>query len=446
MKKNGLIIFVLLFLLSLLWYLATSFPEQLSFTQMKDPLLQLSGVLAMGLMSIAMLLATRPRWLEPALNGMDKSYHLHKWLGVTGSIIAVCHWLFVMGPKWLTQLGILERQSRREPPLGGGTADASLETLFRAQKNLAETLGEWAFYLVILLIILALVKRFPYRWFAKTHKLLAIVYLVLVFHTIVLMEFSSWSQPLGWLTVLLLLTGTISALLVLLNLVGISCRAQGTIESLEFYPEMQVLETEIKLNERWQGHKAGQFAFITLDKKEGRHPFTIASGWDATDKRIVFLSKSLGDYTVKMPEYCKVGDRVDVEGPYGRFTFDDEKRVQIWVGGGIGITPFIARMKELAQTPGNKEIVLFHAVAKVEDIALNKLRTDAAAANVKLHLLIGKDEGRLDGSKLRAAFPEWQSASVWFCGPTTFGQALRKDLIAKGLSAKDFHQELFHMR
>ncbi|MDO9385166.1 MAG: hypothetical protein Q7T65_00530 [Thiobacillus sp.] len=42
--------------------------------------------------------------------------------------------------------------------------------------------------------------------------------------------------------------------------------------------------------------------------------------------------------------------------------------------------------------------------------------------------------------------PEWQSASIWFCGPPGFGQALREDFCANGLPPEHFHQELFQMR
>jgi predicted ferric reductase len=42
--------------------------------------------------------------------------------------------------------------------------------------------------------------------------------------------------------------------------------------------------------------------------------------------------------------------------------------------------------------------------------------------------------------------PSWKNADVWFCGPASFGQSLRDDLIARGLSPQDFHQELFNMR
>ena len=62
---------------------------------------------------------------------------------------------------------------------------------FQSQRGLAEGIGEWAFYAAVVLIILALVKRFPYRHFFKTHRLLAIVYLFLVFHAVVLMKFQT---------------------------------------------------------------------------------------------------------------------------------------------------------------------------------------------------------------------------------------------------------------
>jgi hypothetical protein len=86
------------------------------------------------------------------------------------------------------------------------------------------------------------------------------------------------------------------------------------------------------------------------------------SGWRAAcgrgtpnDPRITFITKALGDHTRTLHERLKaVGMPVTVEGPYGCFDFDDEKPRQIWVGAGIGITPFVARMKQLATQPGGR--------------------------------------------------------------------------------------------
>ncbi len=161
---------------------------------------------------------------------------------------------------------------------------------------------------------------------------------------------------------------------------------------------------------------------------------------------MLLITKALGDYTAVLPDSLTPGDRVKVEGPYGRFTFGDQHQRQIWIGGGIGITPFIARMKQVAQTPGTQAIDLFHTIPKLEQAPIDKLTADAVAANVRLHVLVDDKDGLLDGARIRLKIAEWQSASIWFCGPIGFGNAIRQDLIANGLSPRQFHQELFAMR
>ncbi len=431
--------------LTVLWTLAIAgLSQQLNFIAIRNLLVQYSGVIGIGVMSVAMVLALRPVWLEPWLGGLDKSYRLHKWLGISGLVAALLHWVVANGPHWLVDLGWMERGARGpRPDLASlGTVQQFLGNLRRP----AESVGEWAFYAVVLLIALALIKRFPYRLFAKTHTLIALAYLALVFHAVVLMDFAAWLQPLGIVMGLLLAAGLVAAVLVLTRQVGKRRQVGGSIAAQHHFPGMKVLETEIVLEEGWHGHKSGQFAFVTFDPKEGPHPFTIASAWNASSRRITFITKALGDYTNLLPERSQVGHKVTVEGPYGDFAFDDSAKRQIWIGGGIGITPFIARMKQLANGPGAQAIDLFHSTTELAPDALKKLTADAAAANVTLHVMIDRHDGILTGEKLRRAVPDWRSASVWFCGPAAFGAALHGDLKANGLSRRAFHQELFSMR
>jgi predicted ferric reductase len=428
-----------------IWLLADSLlPQPATFFAFRTVWVQYTGVVAIGAMSVALVLAARPRRLEPHLGGLDKMYRLHKWLGIAALAFAVAHWLWADGAKWAVGWGWLTRPER-----GSGAAEALgvIERVFRSQRGLAETVGEWAFYAATVLILLALIQRFPYRLFVKTHKLLAIAYLVLVFHAVLLMKFDDWTQPIGVLTAALMVAGTLSALLALLNRIGVSRQVQGRIESLIYYPELRVLETAIDLQPGWQGHKAGQFAFVTSRREEGAHPYTIASAWNGQKPRIVFITKALGDHTEKLHERLTVGDAVKVEGPYGCFTFDDQRMRQIWIGAGIGITPFVARLKHLAQSPDHRQdIDLFHPTADFSEEAIGKLTADAKAAKVRLHLLVDAKHGRLNGERIRTAIPDWKNASIWFCGPAGFGQSLRNDLIAHGLAPRDFHQELFRLR
>lgn len=407
--------------------------------------MQYSGVIAIAAMSVAMILATRPRWLETPLVGLDKMYRLHKWLGITALGVSVIHWWLGQGSKWMAQWGWVTRGARR--PRAAAPDQGVLQAWLGSQRHLAETVGEWAFYAVAVLLLLALVKRFPYKLFAKTHTWMAALYLALVFHSVVLTQFSYWAQPLGWLMLPLLLGGVASAVWVLAGRVGRSRQVRATVVARQEYPALKTLETELLVDAGWPGHQAGQFAFLTVDPKEGPHPFTMASAWDPATRRLRFVTKALGDHTGQLPALLREGQRVTVEGPYGRFDFGDGRNRQIWVGAGIGITPFIARLKQLARRPvPGTEIDLFHATTVLDAAAIEKLQQDARAAGVRLHVWVDGRDGLLDGERIRAQVPGWQQASVWFCGPAGFGRSLVQDFMARGLPSAAFHQELFEMR
>lgn len=434
-----------LLVMSALWLAAdTLLPTPLNYFSFRTVFMQYSGVIAMSAMSLSMILALRLAWVENLISGLDKAYRLHKWLGITALVSSLLHWWWAKGTKWMVGWGWLERPHRGPRPMGVDLS--SLEQFFRSQRHFAESVGEWAFYAALVLMVLALVKQFPYHWFQKTHKFIAAAYLALAFHTFVLLKFEYWSQPIGWVMAILVLGGVYSAVLTLIGKIGATRKVEGKISSTEYSPALGTLQTEIELNPGWPGHAAGQFAFVTSDPSEGAHPYTIASAWSKENPRITFVTKSLGDHTSTLHEKFTVGLPVTVEGPYGRFTFLDDQPRQIWVGAGIGITPFIARMKELATRPWSKPIDLFHTTSVVDTSMIERLKADAKKAGITLHIIDSAKNGRLSGEHIRAEVPEWQEASLWFCGPIEFGDALRKDFAQHGAPAKHFHQELFHMR
>lgn len=443
MRTIKLSLIALFVLLSLVWLAAdTLMPEPFNYFTFRHAFIQYSGVLCLGVMTAAMLLAVRPKWLEPYLDGLDKMYRLHKWLGISALILAIAHWWWARGTKWMVGWGWLVK------PRGNGQIERTdIELWIRTQRGLAESIGEWAFYLSVLLILLALIKRFPYHWFKKTHKLFAVAYLFLAYHAIILTDYAYWFQPIGWLIALMLIAGCVAAIMSLFDKIGKSRQVQGHITSLMPYPALNSLKTVIQLQPGWPGHNAGQFAFVTSDEDEGAHPYTIASSWNAQTREIAFITKALGDHTSKLAKHLKVGMEVSVEGPYGCFDFDDHQPQQIWIGAGIGITPFIARMQQLAENnPRQQTIDLFHPTAELDSAAIAQLQEYAHAAHVRLHIWHGPNKKRLDAEAIREAVIGWHTASIWFCGPPAFGQALQNDFIAAGLPAYRFHQELFQMR
>ncbi len=444
MKTIKLTFWAILIAVSGLWVIDESpLPDPLNYFSFRHIYVQYTGFVCIILFSLAMVLALRPRFLEQPLGGLDKMYRLHKWLGIGGLVFAVIHWWLAQGTKWMVAWGWLARPGGRQR---GAAQNVGVEQWLHDWRGVAESVGEWAFYGAALLIVLALIKAFPYYRFRKTHKILAVAYLALAWHSLVLIEPGYWGQPLFWLTVLLLAAGAVAAVMILMGRVARRRQVPGVVRSVHYYPGIDVVEGSVEMAPGWPGHKPGQFAFVTSNQSEGAHPYTIASAWDDQTHSLTFIVKALGDWTGKLSEYLHEGLPVRVEGPYGCFDFEDAQPRQIWIGAGIGITPFVAAMKFRASHPQSMPVDLFHVTSDVDQEAIDKLKADAAAANVRLHLLVSPRDGRLTPQAIREAVPPWREASIWFCGPAGFGVALRQDFIQQGLAAERFHQELFDMR
>ncbi|HVX38575.1 MAG TPA: ferric reductase-like transmembrane domain-containing protein [Gemmatimonadaceae bacterium] len=406
--------------------------------QVQNSFINYTGIVAMGTMAVSLLLALRSVRLEPHVGGLDKSYRLHKWLGVAALGMVLAHWLWINTPSWLAAAGVIAPPPRRSR--GAPSGPALLHTL----QGPARGIGSWCFYAAVILLVLALVKWFPYRRFIQTHRLLAIVYLPLVFHSVVLLKTSYWKQPIAYLIAALMAAGTVAAIYILFRRVGRTRQAVGQIERITEHQDGRIVAVTICLKDRWPGHDAGQFAFVKFDGEEP-HPFTISSGWK-DDGLMTFVIKGLGDYTAALPTRLQPGSLVTVEGPYGRFNFGGNERRQIWVSAGIGITPFISRMQHLAMHPDGKVVDLFHATG-AGDVRINAdLWRLVHAAKVNLHVWVSPEQGLLTADHICRAVPEWKEAAFWFCGPVDFGKTLREDLTNAGLPKQAFHQELFHFR
>lgn len=428
--------------LTALWIAADPILSHTSpFSQTRLSLINYTGIIAMGVMSVSMMLAVRSATLEPHIGGLDKSYRLHKWLGVAGLVMAIAHWMWISAPGWLAGLGWMAQPRR----VGAAGKAAQGPALLRTLQNPARSVGEWCFYATVVLVVLALLRWFPYRYFLKTHRLLAIVFLALVFHSVVLMKIAYWTHAISYVIVTLMAGGTAAAIIILFRRVGRTHQAVGEIDGVTTRPDVGIVQVSISLKDRWSGHDAGQFAFVNFEDGEGPHPFTISSTWK-DDGQLLFLIKGLGDYTKALPTTLKVGTLVTVEGPYGRFTFDGRHQRQIWVSAGIGITPFVSRMQELAAQPDGRTIDLFHATAARDIEPVEQLRKLAESAHVLLRVWVAAEDGRLTGEDIRQVVPEWRSADIWFCGPAAFGKELQRDFADQGFPASAFHQELFHLR
>lgn len=78
-------------------------------------------------------------------------------------------------------------------------------------------------------------------------------------------------------------------------------------------------------------------------------------------------------------------------------------------------------------------------------VFIDNIRQLAGQADVRFHLLVSQQDGRLTLDRLVEMVPEWLAADVWFCGPAGLGNSLRNGMVTRGFPAGHFHQQLFGM-
>jgi predicted ferric reductase len=405
----------------------------------RQEVLYLSGLLSIALMSLAMFLSTRPAWLETPLGGMDRVYRTHKWAGILGVSFAIAHWLVeeVVGK-------ILKATIGREGRIPKEQFTGFLEVM----RDLAKDMGEWAFYVVLVMLAITLWKRFPYKTWRLTHLAMPVIYLMLALHAVMLAPTDYWAQPVGILLATLIAGGIYGALHSLVGRIGRKRQVNGAIVAIE-QPAPDVLTVRCQLCNGWRGHRPGQFAFVTFDAKEGAHPFTIASA-DRDDRTITFQIKTLGDYTRTLGNRLEIGQAVKVEGPYGRFDMarQDTNAQQIWIAGGIGVTPFLAWLDSLQQTPSQVSADLHYCTRdRANDPFVARLEASCAAVpGIRLHIHGAQQGETLSAADVAATQTGSRRSEIWFCGPEGLAEKLKHELGRIGQGRFRFHQEAFEMR
>ena len=175
------------------------------------------------------------------------------------------------------------------------------------------------------------------------------------------------------------------------------------------------------------------------------HPFTVVSS-EPGSGRFTLLVKALGDCTAHLRD-LEAGTRARVEGPYGSFLATiDPARPQLWIAGGIGITPFVSAAA--ARPPAAESVDLFYLVSSPQEaVGLERLQELAGSGrHLKLHCFTGEDDFAHIWQKIREQLPDLRARQVFMCGPPALVDGLRLALTEAGVAQSEIHSERFDFR
>jgi predicted ferric reductase len=172
------------------------------------------------------------------------------------------------------------------------------------------------------------------------------------------------------------------------------------------------------------------------------HPFSLSAAPDGRSLRITV--KEVGSFTQRLRTLAP-GTPVHVEGPFGVFTADVQRRERVLlVAGGIGITPVRALLEGI---PGDIEVI--YRALREEDLVLrDELVAIARRRGATVHCVVGDHaapgaESLLSPAHLRELVPDVAEREVYLCGPPAMTRSAERSLRSAGVPRRFTHIERF---
>src|SRR5919106_3192162 len=407
-------------------------------------LLALAGTSAFAL---NLVLGARLRLVEKLFGGLDRMYHAHRVTGQAAFALLLGHVTLVLAGRATISA---ESALALLGPGAGWTVFA----------------GVLAFAAMTVSIVLTLFVRLGHEVFVYVQRSFGLVFLLASYHAFTDPGPTAGSTALRAYLALLATAGLVAfAYRSLLGNVLVR-RRPYRVTAVNRLDEHV---TEIVMEPRATPlvHDAGQFVFVNFRslalREELRpfelsvehqvfsirageirnqfHPFSITSAPCAPELRITV--KAVGDYTRALRR-LEPGAEAVVEGPYGSFShLRVPSRRQVWIAGGIGVTPFLAMARSLGDE--ELEVDFYYCVEHAEEAHfLDELLELASSSPGFRVVLVPRDrEGFLTGSRLAEDVPDLASRDVLVCGPPAMIVSLRAQLRAEGVPAERIHAEEF---
>ena len=408
----------------------------LSYSDLTQKLGQVAALVGVTLFALTFVLSTRLRFIEDLFGGLDKVYMMH---GIMGSIALI---LLLFHPILLVLKFIPANFNLAAKYLLPGS-------YWSVNFGIIALLG------LATLVGITLYSRWKYQDWKYSHEFMGAVFMIVVLHIFLVRNQGARDYIFNGyyiFTTIVATIGIVSFMYSLLLRKNIAehrtyhvkhIQAIGNVYDITFSPEKDALK-----------YKSGQFIFLRfLSKKISHepHPFSIASKSD--DPELKVYIKKLGDFTAELSN-LKIGDKAIIEGPYGKFNYNytDSQLDQVWIAGGIGITPFIGMAQDLEMDWDEKNIknkvTLFYAVNSEDElIALDIFKSiEKKHDNFRIIPWIKDKNGYLDAKIIKEHSGSVKNKDFYICGPPGMKSILAQGLMDSGVKESKIIMEDFSFR
>ena len=210
----------------------------------------------------------------------------------------------------------------------------------------------------------------------------------------------------------------------------------------------------------WPGHLAGQHVDVRLTADDGyqtQRSYSIASPPDDGARVTVTVERiDDGEVSPFLAGEVRVGDMLEFRGPIGGYFVWDVTigGPLLLVAGGSGICPLMAMLRHRAARGSAVPTRLLYSARSSNDLIfrdeLDRLAASGDGLEVRYTLTREQPPGwsgyrrRVDHDMLtEVAWPPWEHALTFVCGPTPLVEAVAEALVQLGHDAARIKTERF---
>ena len=386
---------------------------------------EIIGSINIVLMAFALFLSTRPKWAEPYFGGLDKMYITHRQLATAALLMIFVHVLTV-------------------PISLSGWA-------------LGNYLAVIAFIGIVSIALVSLAPRIAflnkltggtYEGWKNLKRFIGIFFILGFLHSLTIGDPLDAFIAINWVQLFFIL-GTVSYLYT--EVFGRFFRKYlpYTVEAVR-HPNAATTEVTMRAKkDPIRRQRAGQFLFVRFpgDKLLNEsHPFTISSAPREDVLRVTI--KASGDFTRYLLDHLRADMDAVIEGAYGMFDYKMGGQKQIWVAGGIGLTPFLSFIRDMDGSFAH-DVDFFYTVRHPEEaLFLDEIRTASQRTpRLKTHIRFSATDGPLGMEEiLKHVEDSLSDTHVYLCGPLPMIQSFERRFLALGMPKGHIHYEEFNFR
>jgi ferredoxin-NADP reductase/anaerobic selenocysteine-containing dehydrogenase len=227
-----------------------------------------------------------------------------------------------------------------------------------------------------------------------------------------------------------------------------------------------IAETHDVTTFRFQGdplcrfvYHPGQFCsfVLNIDGKKVVRSYSISSTPSRPFSLEVTVKRVPGGLVSNwLPDNLKVGDRVELAGPKGKFCLTPgaiPKKI-LFLSAGSGITPLMSMSRWLCDTAAEVDVKFFNSVRSPDDVIFEKeieMLTSRYTLFEPINITASRGgrkgwtgmTGRISQQMLELVAPDFKERHIYICGPQGFMDAAKAIVAGTGFDMNNYHAESF---